>query len=61
MQIRELNGLGLMHAMLQKGLLGDIDMLIAATEAVWKAIKTNPENVDWYVSVDAHTILFTFR
>ena len=49
-----------MHAMLQKGLMGDIDMLIAATEAVWKAIKSNAENVDWYASVDAHTILFAF-
>ena len=46
--MRELNGLGLMHGMLRNGLKGDADMLIAATEAVWKAITNNPENVSWY-------------
>ena len=48
-QMRELNGLGLMHGMLRNGLKGDTDMLIAATEAIWKAIKDNCENVSWSV------------
>lgn len=45
--MRELNGLGLMHAMLRDGLKGDTDMLIAATEAIWKAISNNKDNVSW--------------
>eukprot|EP00795_Rhopilema_esculentum_P013339 gene13339-4187_t len=47
-QIRELNGLGLMHGMLLNGRNGDTDMLIAATEAVWKSITDNHENVNWF-------------
>ena len=49
--MRELNGLGIMHGMLRNGLRGDTDLLIAATEAIWKAVTDNCENVSWYSSV----------
>lgn len=57
--MREMNGLGLMHGMLRKGLKGDADMLIAATEAVWKAITNNQENVFWLVLVLLFTTLIS--
>ena len=48
-QIRELGGLDIMYNLLHRGLDGDVDMLIAATNAVWKSITDNQENVKWLV------------
>eukprot|EP00794_Sanderia_malayensis_P017664 gene17664-19424_t len=45
-QLRNLDGLELLLSMLHKGMHSDVDMLIAATCAIWKSITNNQDNVN---------------